>query len=167
MRVTPTLIILVLVLVGLGVYVWVNPPSATPPPVTAPIAEKPEPCDPEVDGEPIADQDPEFDVGVDLRQEGPRHVLEFTVTEKHGWAVNCVYVEFWNQEWDEETQVYAPNDYRITHLCKFPLGFNETLVDSTTLIGTDLPEGVEIGTRDNWGARVVQWGRAFSPPKVD
>ena len=105
---------------------------------------------------------PEFDVQVELGRAGPRQVLYLTITERHGWYADHVYVSFWYREQDEQGQWRRVGD-EVWFLCRRYLDFGATLVEETTLLDFDFPDLDDYGTTENWQARVRGWGRVLSP----
>jgi hypothetical protein len=113
------------------------------------------------------DEEPEFNVVVEALIEGKRSVLEFSITETHGWAVTMVYVEashgFINEdtgEWEQNLDLRNPPKL----LCPDILDFGKTLVAKTTLTGIELEQvGGELGTSENWRGHVYEWGKVYKP----
>lgn len=113
------------------------------------------------------DEEPEFNVVVEAFMEGSRSVLEFSITETHGWAVTAVIVEAFHGFINEETGEWERNP-DLKHLpqllCRDMLDFGQTLVAKTTLTGIELERiGGELGTSENWQGRVYGWGRVYKP----
>jgi len=162
-------VIVVLVLIVLGAVVWQKQEAAKTyddlqkkaenPPEDS--NQKPGYFDPNVKGV-TPDAPPDINVDVELSKEGPRSVLTFTITEKHGWYVDYIYVEFWYVEIGEDGTEKQVGD-SIKYLCHHYLGFGETLVEKTTLLDIEFPELDDFGTTENWRATVQKWGKVLAP----
>ncbi|HUU85831.1 MAG TPA: hypothetical protein VM243_20225 [Phycisphaerae bacterium] len=113
------------------------------------------------------DEQPEFNVAVEARLEGTHPVLEFSITETHGWAVTHLYIEASHGFTNEETGEWEPNSALRNPprlLCKGYVEFGKTLVDKTTLTTIEMMQiDHELGTSENWRARVYKWGRVYQP----
>jgi hypothetical protein len=112
------------------------------------------------------DEQPEFNVVVDAKKVGNRNVLEFTVTETHGWAVGHVYVEASHRTLNEESGEWEQTQgHTVQLLCKGIVDFGKPLVDNTTLTDYDLDRlpDREMGTSENWEGRVYKWGKVLKP----
>ena len=113
------------------------------------------------------DEAPEFDVVVATRREGRRNVLDFTITETHGWAVTQILVRAdhgWPNEetgeWERDPALTVPPKI----LCRDMLHFGKTLVAKTTLTPIEMGQiGDELGTAENWRAEVYQWDKVYKP----
>ena len=105
---------------------------------------------------------PEFDVGIELVREGPKQLIQFTVTERHGWFADTIYVEYWYEEPDEDGQWHRVGN-SIEFLCRKYLDFGSTLVDRTVLYDVEFPELESFGTVENWRARVTRYGTVLAP----
>ncbi len=114
----------------------------------------------------VTDRTPKFNVEVVRRNEGTQPVLEFHITEEHGFMVDGISVEFWFRFKDDDTGEWIDDTKTIKYLCRARLGFNETLVDKTVLLDTEFQHlGIDLlsTTSDNWGAQVVEWMRVMEP----
>ncbi|HUU85832.1 MAG TPA: hypothetical protein VM243_20230 [Phycisphaerae bacterium] len=164
----PLLIILLVVAVGLLTWRFAFYQGAEPvadvPETAQTAAERYNPE--EIDGV-ETDEEPEFNVVVDARMEGTRPVLEFSITETHGWAVTMLYVEASHGTISEETGEWAQNTELRNPpklLCKEILDFGKTLVDKTTLTTIEMLQiNQDLGTSENWRARVYKWGKVYKP----
>jgi hypothetical protein len=107
------------------------------------------------------DQDPAFDVSVELVMKGEQPNLYFTVTEQHGWYAGTVQIMFWRVIQGEDGN-WTRDGQSIQHLCHNFLDFNATLVCKTVPLPHEFPEiNEDWGTSENWNARVVSWGGLF------
>lgn len=163
------------ILLGLGAFVWVQrgnvnnsdsvPANADGSPAvnqSLDTTDKHPPFyNPDVEGD-KPDEDPELDVTCELTYEGPRAVLNFTVTERHGWYVDHIYVEFWYVEEDENGELRQIGD-PVQHLCKKYLDFDDTLRDNTTLLDVEFEELDGFGTTENWRVRVADYNVYLAP----
>ncbi len=157
MKNKPLLVILLVILAGAGAYALLRPTPDTGPDLKGrQTVEDPFLKDP---GGVPTDEPGDFHVDVEARKEGARNVLEFTVTESHGWGALAVYIRFWHQvkkadtdEWEQDP-VFDP----VTILSEHPLKLGEPLVAKTTLTGPELrPLNGELGTSEEWAAEVSQ-----------
>ena len=163
----PLLVILVVVAVGL--LVWRVAFHESPEPV-AEVPDSPKIIQPGFDA-PVdgieTEEEPEFNVVVEAMMEGNRPVVEFSITETHGWAVTLVYVEASHGRINEETGEWEQNlELRNPPklLCKEILDFGKTLVAKTTLTTIEMMQiGEELGTSENWRGKVYQWGKVYKP----
>jgi len=97
----------------------------------------------------------EFDVQVEFRHEGPRNVVYFFITERHGFLADGVYVDFWHQHQDPDTGEWVQDSPPISFLCRQRLEFGGSLTDNTTLTELELEEiHTDLGASENWAARV-------------
>jgi len=162
-------VIVLLVLIALGAVVWQKQQSAqtydnVKERVENPIErtdQRPGFFNPDAKGV-KPDIAPELNVDVELTKEGPRHVLNFTITEKHGWYVDHVYVDFWYVKIGKnghEKQVGNP----VQYLCHHYLDFGATLVENTTLLDVEFPELSDFGTTENWRVAIRKWGKVLAP----
>ena len=164
------LVVLLLVLAAVVGYMYVINPSAsnpTPEPVEEAQThqaywEEPIPAGTEL----VEKTLPRFNVVTVRRSDTPQNILEFQITEEHGFMVDGIRIEFWYCFVDDETGELIEDVNSVEHVCTKRLGFNETLVDSTPLIddefrylGIDLAET----TSENWKARVMDFARAMKP----
>ena len=105
----------------------------------------------------------EFDVAVELRRVGVRDVLYFTITERHGWYADHLYVEFWYEEQDEGGEWHRVGD-PLTYLCHNYLDFGATLVENTTPQFIEFKElNEDFGTSENWRAHIRNYNRVLAP----
>lgn len=155
-------IIAVLILAGLGFCVYSTKQQANIP-MPGPEKDKPRGYE-NADAVGVKPEgEPEFHVDVELRLIGPRNVLEFTITEAHGWYADFVYVEFWYGEKDEDGEWNQVGD-PVVYMCHHFLDYGATLVENTTLMDIEFPElDGEFGTTENWQARVNDWRRVLAP----
>jgi len=108
---------------------------------------------------------PKFDVRCVRVFDKPQDILEFHVTEEHGWAADGVRIEFWYRfkdadsgEWIEDTM------NAVAHVARKRLDFNDTLVDFTTLLPIEYRHlKLDPGETDseNWQAKVVDYARVM------
>ena len=170
-------IVAVVVLVGLAFFIWqrrgqvdengdgaVATAEDGQPEIGVPLdtTEKTPPYfDPDVEGvEP--DEAPQIDITWELTHEGPRSVLNFTVTERQGWYVDHVYLEFWCVAQDEDGEWREMSD-PVVHLCKGYIDFNGTLTDNTTLLDIEFPDLDEYNTTEHWRVRLHEFNKVLAP----
>ncbi|HEY3243928.1 MAG TPA: hypothetical protein VGM03_11315 [Phycisphaerae bacterium] len=101
------------------------------------------------------DVTPEFDLQVELHREGPRNVLYFYITERHGFLADGILVEFWHQRLDPATGEWIQDGTKIGYQCRGRLDFGGSLVENTTLTELEMSEVGDVGTSENWQARVA------------
>ncbi len=103
------------------------------------------------------------------RNEGDRCVMDFHVTEEHGYMVDGITVKFWYKFKDAESGDVIEDPHTINYYIKGRLGFNETLVESTPLLDLEFNhlnfDEVRASTGDNWGTSVVKYARAMEPDR--
>jgi len=160
----PLLIVLLVILAGLLVYMFafrqevdtrpdlpLEQPSPTPVPVAIDGVETEEP--------------PEFNVEVATKEVGARKVLEFVITEAHGWAVDKVYVRARYGKIDPDTGEFESDmQYPVEMLCRDIIDFGKPLVAETTLTSFELTQtNGELGGPENWEVTIYQWGRVHKP----
>jgi hypothetical protein len=111
----------------------------------------------------------EVEVAVVPREKNPSvHDLEFTVTEKHGWYVENIYVDLFHRVVNEDSGEWERDDSKVDVPYK---GFliNEVLPFNGIARGRTQPLlGVEwnlnsIGTSDEWEAVVFHHGLVVKP----
>lgn len=97
---------------------------------------------------------------------GQQNILEFHLTEEHGYAVDGVNLEFWYRFKSEKGDEWVDDAKRVGFFVRERLMPKQTLVASTVLlpiefkhIGPDLAAS----TRDNWGVECVGHLRAMEP----
>jgi hypothetical protein len=162
----PLLLLLVLLL-GVGVYMLLvkedpNAKSGPAQPVTqgVPIWEQPIP-----DGTELVDKkDVRLNVRAERRDANNKNLLDFHITEEHGYMVDGARVEFWYRFKDEDTDEWIEDSNRISHFIRDRLPFNDTLVTSTVLRPIefrDLGADLATTTTENWGVRIIDFSRAM------
>ncbi len=115
------------------------------------------------EGVEVEDQ-PEFDVACEVRYENEKAFITFTVTERHGWAVEEITVEYWHVKTDENGVEKQIGDPAVFFVRGGYLDFDSTLTDFTTLYYLEFEElDEEFGTSDNWRARVKSHGDIMKP----
>ncbi|NOT01934.1 MAG: hypothetical protein HOP29_15070 [Phycisphaerales bacterium] len=101
----------------------------------------------------------EFNVDVELRMMGERPSLTFTVTEKHGWYADHLYVDFWNVNQAGDIQGES-----VRYMCHKYLDFGGTLVENTTPMVIEFPHLTGgFGTSADWRAVVGDSGKILAP----
>ena len=160
----PLLIVLLLILAGLAVYMFVR----EKPDDRAELSEedeKPVGFFEVPENAVLTDEIPEFQVQVTPKTDGPKQIVEFSITEAHGWAVKAVYVRAWYGEPNEETGEWEPKMARpVELLCREILGLGKTLVASTPLTEADRNNlAGKFGTAENWRGEVYKWGKVYKP----
>jgi len=111
---------------------------------------------------------PKLNVVAARRDEGAHSLLEFEISEEHGYMVDGILLEFWYRKKNEETGEWVKDSKRVGFFIKQRLGFNETIVDSTPLLDIEFEHlGIDLAatTTENWQARVVNYTRAMVPDK--
>ena len=109
---------------------------------------------------------PKLNVVASRRNEGPHSLLEFQVSEEHGYMVDGILLQFWYHEKDAETGEWIEDSKRIGYFVKKRLGFNETVVDSTPLLDVEFQHlGIDLSatTTENWLVSVASYARAMMP----
>lgn len=161
-------IVAVVIVLGLAIFVYTQRKSVEAQdandntPVTEKFDQEPKFLDPTIQGVEPATA-PKINVGLELRHEGLRNVLYFTVTEEHGWYVDHVYIEFWYVQTDENGEERKLGD-PVVYLCHNFLGYGKTLVEGTTLLDVEFPElEGNYGTTENWRARIQKTGKVLAP----
>ncbi len=171
-------ILSIVVIAGLGLLIWQKNQSVKEfdeqqekliPAELEPEGQKAQYFDPDVEGEEPG-APPDFHVDLDLRIEGPRYVMHFTITESHGWYVDHIYAEIWYVQVDENGDEKQIGD-RLQHLCHSYLDFNSTLQCQTTLqdhefeelFSGEYPGVAGFGTTENWRGRVANFGKVLAP----
>jgi len=154
-------VISILIVASLGLYVYTTHRQAEQPPPEIQHDQPPKFFNPEVKGV-VPEIPPEFDVVVRMVPRGEQTRLEFTVTERHGWYVDNVYIEFWHVEKDEHGKWQQVGD-SVRWLCRGYLDFNSVLTDSTVLTAQEWPDLDDYGETENWRARVVQYSNVYAP----
>ncbi len=154
-------IVAIVLVAGLGIFVWVTKHEADNPVFVPPVNQKDKFYDPNVEGlEP--DTDPDFHVGVELRWDNQKAILDFTISESHGWYADYLYIDFWYVEEDENGELRQIGD-PVTYMCHNYLPFGETLVEYTTLLDIEFDQIDDFGTTENWRARVGTWDKVLAP----
>lgn len=155
-------IVAVVILAAAGAGVFLFQQKANEPAPVVKVDQSDNLSKPGVEGvEP--DVPPEFDVAVELRRVGVRDALYFTITERHGWYADHLYVEFWHRKKDENGEWQRVGD-SLTYLCRKYLDFGATLVDDTTPQFHEFPElDEDMGTSENWRARISNYSKVLAP----
>ncbi len=158
-------IVAIVIVAGLGLFVWSTKHEAENPVVPPKVDQTAQYTDPNVEGvEP--DGPPDFNVGVELRMQGEKGILDFTITEAHGWYAEFLYIDFWYVAIDEngeERQIGDP----VTYMCHHFLPFGETLEEYTSLLDLEFKELDGWGTTENWRAMVSKHGKVLAPETAD
>ena len=154
-------IVAVVLLVALAAFVLMKRQEASVEPEAPQDTVEPEFQKADVEGV-VPDITPRFDVEAALHDEGPRKVITFTVTERHGWYADEILIQYWKRERDESGEWKRVTD-RAPFLARKYLDFNSTMVDSTTLYVGDFLTVEDWGTDENWAAIVGKYGRVLAP----
>ncbi|MFQ5489451.1 MAG: hypothetical protein ACE5GE_01910 [Phycisphaerae bacterium] len=162
----PLVIVLVIVLVGLAAWKICAPAVDTAPDMAVSTGRPPSGFMRDIGGV-KTDEEPEFDVQLEAKMDGNKSVLEFTITETHGWGVKTVLIRFWHRIKNEETGEWIkdPNFHTNAFICNKPLEIGKPLVYRTVLAEVELdqvPDGL-IGTSEEWGAKVEGHGSVYKP----
>lgn len=157
----PVLAVLLVVAAALVTVLVIRGPMDTRPPVPPPW---PQPESPTIDGL-ATEETPEFDVEVATRVRGAQKRLEFTITERHGWAVEMVYVRARYGEIDPDTGEFVSDmQYPVEMLCRGFLDFGRPLVAETTLTNVELGQtDGQLGGPENWEAVIYDWKNVYKP----
>jgi hypothetical protein len=160
----PVMIVLVLCLIALFV-VFVTYKPSTLPDITPQVDTGPPLFDRVPENAVETDEQPEFDVYVATKLEGPRYVLEFRVAEIHSWAVQRVYVEARHRSLNAETGEWEfDSPVPVQILLNDIIDFDEPVIQSTTLVEGELnPINYDIGTDENWVGHVYHHEKVFKP----
>ena len=152
------LIVLLVILAALVVFLLVRKDVDTRPDLPGERGTTTPSFAAEIGGVPT-DEPGDFHVDVEARTAGARAMLEFTVTESHGWGARGVYISFWHRIKNEETGEWEPDpDFdRVTFLCKEPVRIGEPLVYETTLTSVEMGQlRGELGDSEEWAAEIDQ-----------
>ena len=98
------------------------------------------------------------------RTNGQQNLIEFEISEEHGYMVDGINLEFWYRFKDKDTGEWVDDTKMIGFFVKDRLPFNETLVPSTALLPIEfkhLGADLAASTAENWGVRVVDYHRAM------
>ena len=155
----PLMIVLVLMLAGLAAWKICAPAVDTRAVQDVATARPEGGFEAAIAGGVETDEEPEFDLQLEARMEGSKSVLEFTITETHGWGVKGVLVRFWHKIKDEETGEWIEDPDFSTNpfICNKPLQLGQPLVYRTVLAEAELdqlPDGL-LGSSEEWGAEVA------------
>lgn len=165
----PLVIVLVLVLAGLGAWKVLAPATDTRAvqPVSGPRGESGDMA--AIIGGVETDEEPEFDVQLEAMMEGNRSVLDFTITETHGWAAKGVLVRIWHKIKDPETGEWIedPDFETNPFVCNKPLQLGKPLIYRTVLADAELNQLPDrlMGSSEEWGAEIVGDRGIFKPAK--
>ena len=110
--------------------------------------------------------DVDLNIEATRRDKGTQTLLEFRITEEHGYMVDGIRLNFWYRFQDDETGEWIDDPNEVEHFIKTRLGFNETLVDSTPLLDVEfrhLGSDLATSTTKDWGVRLVSIVRAMEP----
>jgi len=105
-------------------------------------------------------------IGVTVRRRtnGQQNLIEFELSEEHGYMVDGINIEFWYRFKDTDTGEWVDDTKKIGFFVKDRLPFNETIVLATALLPIEfkhLGADLAASTGENWGARVVDYHRAM------
>ncbi len=163
------LIVILVALLAVGGYVYVQ--NQSPPPPTPTSAPAPIP----VWQQPLPDNMQKVDEGnVDISitpvrvNKGKQAVLEFHITEKHGYMVDGIKLRFWYKFKDEDSGEWIEDTKKISHFVNKRLEPNETLIDSTVLIEAEfkhLAIDLTATATENWSVEFEDYMRAGEPKK--
>ena len=163
------LIVILVALLAVGGYVYVQNQSPTPPtptskPAPLPIWDQPLPDNlQEVEGKNV-----NINITPVRVNKGKQAVLEFHITEEHGYMVDGIKLRFWYKFKDEDSGEWIEDTRKISHFVNKRLKANETLVDSTVLISAEfdhLAIDLTATTTENWSVEFENYMRAAEPKK--
>ncbi len=159
--------IVIIVLAAAAAVFFMNAGKTAPAPVSTaqtivPIYEQPIPEEwQKVEGKPV-----NINVTPVRVNKGSQAILEFHMSEEHGYAVDAINLEFTYRYKDDDSGEWIQAGRPVGYFVKKRLEFNETLVDNTVLLSVEF-EGVvpdlQATTVDNWTVRVLDYGRAMEP----
>jgi hypothetical protein len=130
------------------------PPISLPPYIDDQLAAKGVP----------APGEPEFTVEIKLERAAARNIFHITVTEKHGWAANGVYVDLGHRGLQTREGKGMVADRRLHILCASgPLRFGQPLQHSITVASHEFPELEDFGTSENWYGVVSGYSELTAP----
>ncbi len=163
-------IVAILIVIGLGGFVWWTNYKVSNPPAPPNVNQAPKYVDPDAASKGVEpDSPPEHNVDVELRFEGEKAFIDFTISEAHGWYTDHMYIDFWYVRQDDNGDWHQVGD-PVRYMCHNYLKFGETLVEYTTLYDLEFPEldvddggRVDWGTAENWRARVGEYGQVLAP----
>jgi hypothetical protein len=104
-------------------------------------------------------EEPELSVQVDVNTSSNKHRLDYYISEAHGYYVEAFQIEFWYKIRPDMQPADSP--LRFVHHLEDYVQANQTLKDCLEVVPAELSQvGDEIGTSENWDARVIWHGRA-------
>ena len=104
-------------------------------------------------------EEPELDVQVEVNTAIGKNRLDYYISEAHGYYVETFRIDFWYKEHPDMGPEESP--LRFEHYLDDYVEANKTKKDCIEVVPAELSRvGGEIGTTENWGARVVWHGRA-------
>ena len=134
--------------------------AATPAPKTLPLWDQPIP-----DGTRLVDNDRvSVNVEATRRNKGNQMLLEFRITEEHGYMVDGIRLNFRYRFQDEESGEWIDDVNAVEHFITERLDFDGELVDSTPLLDTEfkhLGSDLKASKSDDWGVEVIAFVRAM------
>jgi hypothetical protein len=135
----------------------------TPSPViNTPIWEKEAPAG----WQEITDKPVNVQVDWERVQKGSQSLLQFHLTEEHGYMVDGISLEFWYRFKDEKTGAWVDDPKKIGFFVPNRLEPKKTLVASTPLLDIEFKHlGADLGAskKENWGVKYVANMRAMEP----
>ena len=103
---------------------------------------------------------PVFDIQVEVNLSSGKNQLCFLISEIHGYYVETLNLQWW---WTGKDGTIKPEDssLNLSHFMDKYVKAGETLRECIELVPPELAGvGGDMGTGDNWGARMMSHGRA-------
>jgi hypothetical protein len=103
--------------------------------------------------------EPELSIRVEVNTSSGKNQLDFYISEAHGYYVETFQIDFfWKEQPDMEVD---ESPLIVPHYLDDYVKANETLKDCIQVVPAELRHvGGDIGTTENWGARIRSHGRA-------
>ena len=106
------------------------------------------------------EEPPVLNIDVHVDTASGKNRLVFNVTEEHGYYVEEFVIQFW---YKDSPDVETPEDslWSMAHPLDKYVKANDTLTDCVDLVTAELELfGGDMGTDENWGAQIINHGRA-------
>ena len=117
-------------------------------------------------------EEPDLSIQVEVNTQSGKNRLVFYITEAHGYYVEEFDIAFWYKEKPDTDFEESPVSF-VHHLENY-VRAGETLRDCIEVVPAELRHvGGDIGTSENWGARILRHGRSRAenparlPPLAD
>jgi hypothetical protein len=159
-------IVLILALVGALVYQNTQSKQAAAPTPTPQLNTPEWDSGIPANAKEVKGRTPKINVVTVRRNNGTQSVLEFHITEEHGYMVDAIQLRFNYRFQDPETGDWIQDPKRIDYFVNQRLGFNETLVANTVLLDMEFQHlGIDLSatTTENWEVEVIGFGRVMEP----